>query len=72
MGSDADIILVDPEKVMPLTPENLNYGLDYSLYEDYTAKGWPVMTIRRGEILVENGQFLGKKATGRFLARKLQ
>ena len=71
VGSDADIILVDPEKVMPLTAENLHYGLDYSLYEDYTAKGWPVMTIRRGEILVENGQFLGKEGTGRFLARKL-
>lgn len=71
VGSDADIILVDPEKVMPLTPENLHYGLDYSLYEDYTAKGWPVMTIRRGEILVENGEFLGKESTGRFLARKL-
>lgn len=71
VGSDADIIVVDPEKAMPLTVENLHYGLEYSLYEDFTSPGWPVMTIRRGEILVENGQFLGKKDTGKFLARKL-
>ena len=71
VGSDADIIVVDPEKVMPLTAENMHYGLDYSLYEDVTSKGWPVVTIRRGEVLVESGKFLGKESTGRFLARKL-
>lgn len=71
VGSDADIILVDPQKIMPLIHENMHYGLDYSLYEEFTSVGWPVMTIRRGEILVENGQFLGKESTGKFLARKL-
>ena len=72
VGSDADIIVVDPEKVMPLTAENLHYGLNYSIYDEFTSKGWPVVTIRRGEILVENGQFLGKESTGRFLVRKLE
>lgn len=71
VGSDADLIIVDPEKAVPLTPENLHYGLDYSLYGDFTSKGWPIVTIRRGEILVENGEFLGKENTGRFLKRKL-
>ena len=71
VGSDADIIVVDPEKVMPLTAENLHYGLNYALFDHIAPKGWPVMTIRRGEILVENGEFLGKENTGRFLARKL-
>lgn len=71
VGSDADIIVVDPEKVVPLTAENLHYGLNYSIYDEFTSKGWPIMTIRRGEILVENGQFLGKEGSGRFLARKL-
>lgn len=71
VGSDADIILVDPEKVMELTAENLHYGLDYSIYDGFASKGWPVMTIRRGDILVENGKFLGKEGSGRFLVRKL-
>lgn len=71
VGSDADIILVDPDKAMKLTKENLHYGLQYSLYEDFEAKGWPVMTIRRGEVLVEDGKFLGKEGTGRFLKRAI-
>ncbi|MCI2058584.1 MAG: dihydropyrimidinase [Oscillibacter sp.] len=71
VGSDADIILVDPDKAVKLTKENLHYGLQYSLYEDFEAKGWPVMTIRRGEVLVEDGKFLGKEGTGRFLKRAI-
>lgn len=72
IGSDADIIVVDPQKLMPLTAENLHYGLNYSIYEEFTSRGWPVLTIRRGEILVENGKFLGKEGSGRFLARALR
>lgn len=71
VGSDADIVIVDPEKAFRMTAENLHYGLKYSLYEDFTSPGWPVMTIRRGEILVKDGEFLGKESSGRFLARKL-
>ncbi|MDR1900397.1 MAG: dihydropyrimidinase [Treponema sp.] len=70
-GSDADIVILDPEKQMWLSAENLHYGLDYSIYDDFTSPMWPVMTIRRGEILVENGRFLGRENTGRFLKRKL-
>ena len=69
VGSDADIIIVDPKKEMHLIKENLHYPpeLDYSLYEGIVACGWPICTIRRGEILVENGEFKGKKGSGRFL-----
>ena len=72
VGSDADIIIVDPMKEMPLTAKNLHYGLNYSIYEDFTSPGWPIMTIRRGEILVEGGEFVGKENSGRFLFRKLE
>lgn len=69
VGSDADIIVVDPEKTVPLTRENLHYPseLDYDLYEGFTSKGWPVYTIRRGELIVENGEFKGERKSGRFL-----
>ena len=71
VGSDADVVVVDPEKALELSAENLHYGLNYSIYDGFVSPGWPVMTIRRGEILVENGEFLGRKDTGRFLARHL-
>ena len=69
VGSDADIIIVDPEKTVPLVRDNLHYpsDLDYDLYEGFTSRGWPVCTIRRGEVLVENGEFKGKRKSGRFL-----
>jgi dihydropyrimidinase len=70
-GSDADIVILDPEKQMRLEAGNLHYGLDYSIYDDFTSPMRPIMTIRRGEVLVENGTFLGKEGTGRFLKRKL-
>lgn len=74
IGSDADIIIVDPEKTVPLVRENLHYPseLDYDLYEGFTSKGWPVCTIRRGEILVENGEFKGKRKSGKFLKCSLK
>lgn len=74
VGSDADIIIVDPEKEVPLTWENLHYPpeLDYSIYEGFVSRGWPVCTIRRGEILVEDGQFKGEKGSGQFLKCKIE
>ena len=71
VGSDADLVLINPEKSMRLTAENLHYGLDYSIYDGYKPKGLPVMTVRRGEIIAENGVFTGGRGSGRFLRRKL-
>ena len=74
VGSDADFIVVDPEKVVSLVRKNLHYPeeLDYNLYEGFVSRGWPVCTVRRGEILVENGEFKGKRNSGRLLRRRLK
>ena len=74
VGSDADIIVVYPEKRVSLTRDNLHYPseLDYDIYEGFVAQGWPVVTIRRGEILVENGEFTGERKTGKFLKCSLK
>ena len=74
VGSDADLIVVDPEKNVPLVRENLHYPeeLDYNLYEGFVSRGWPVCTVRRGEVLVENGEFKGKRNSGRLLRRRLK
>ena len=46
--------------------------LDYDFYEGFTSRGWPVCTIRRGEILIEDGRFKGKRKSGRFLKCSLK
>lgn len=69
VGSDADIVLFDPEKKVRLTVDNLHTKLDYSVYEDITVIGYPTVTISKGKVVQENGQFTGKKGAGRFIRR---
>ncbi len=70
-GSDADIVLIDPDKEHSLNAEDLHMGTDLSVYEGMKVKGWPAMTILRGEIIVENEEFLGKPGIGKFLKAKI-
>ncbi|WMJ90332.1 dihydropyrimidinase [Anaerocolumna sp. MB42-C2] len=71
-GSDADLVLVDPEAAGILSAETLHYGIDSSIYEGKKVKGLPVLTMRRGEIIAKDGKFLAKPGTGEFLHRSLR
>jgi len=55
-GSDADLTLVDMEKEQTVTPDILNSHSDYTIYDGWKLKGWPVMTIVRGKIIMEDGK----------------
>ncbi len=70
IGSDADIIIYDTDCECVLTKAMLHERVDYTVYEGHTLKGYPVMTISRGDIIVENGIYVGKSARGRFVKRK--
>ncbi len=69
-GSDADLVLIDPNIERPLAFDMLHENTDYTPYEGHMLSGWPVMTIARGEIVAQNGQWLGQKGRGKFLKRK--
>ena len=69
IDSDADIVLVDLEKEQKVTPDLLQSHSDYTIYDGMTLKGWPVMTIVRGQIVMEDGQVVGKPGYGKFVAR---
>lgn len=71
-GSDADIVLIDPEAAMTLSASTLHYGIDSSVYEGKKVRGLPVLTMRRGEIIAKDGEFLAKPGTGEFLHRSLR
>lgn len=68
-GADADLVLYDPRKCGELAAATLHMGSDYSPYEGRRGTGWPVLTVSRGEILVQDGAWLGRPGRGRFLAR---
>ncbi len=69
-GSDADIVLIDPTIDRNLDLSDLHIS-DYSIWEGWPIHGWPVTTILRGKIVVENGQFSGAPGGGRLIPRKI-
>lgn len=69
VGYDADLVIFDPEKRVTLSQPSLHEQVDWTPYEGIELQGWPDVTISRGEIIVENGRFLGQAGRGRFAAR---
>ena len=70
-GSDADIVLIDPNFRKPLSMDDLHIG-DYSIWEGWEVSGWPVTTILRGRVVVEGGQFHGVLGAGQVIPRKIE
>ena len=68
-GYDADLVVFDPAKTMTFTPETLHSAIDYSSYDGLTVTGYPVVTLSRGEVIVEEGRFVGQPGRGRFIER---
>lgn len=67
VGSDADITIVDPKKTMTITSENLHTKAGWTAYEGYEVTGVPVFTIVRGNIVMEDGDVIGKPGYGEFI-----
>jgi dihydropyrimidinase len=70
-GSDADLVLIDPHLRRTITLADLHADSDYSIWEGFACQGYPVMTILRGKVIVEDGKLLGSSADGRWLRRKV-
>ncbi|HEV2440466.1 MAG TPA: amidohydrolase family protein [bacterium] len=68
-GLDADLVIVDPDREVELRGDQQIGQSGYTLYEGRRVRGWPVTTLRRGEVLVDGG-VLRHKDGGRFVARR--
>ena len=69
VGSDADLVLFDPNAQTTLSYKTLHMRVDYNPYEGRVVTGHPKTVISRGEIVVEGGKFTGKTGRGKFLKR---
>ena len=69
-GSDADIAIIDPSIQKPLSLDKLHLE-DYSIWEGWEVRGWPVTTILRGKVMVEEGKLEGSPSDGRLVSRKV-
>jgi dihydropyrimidinase len=68
-GSDADIVIWDPEKKVKYGVAHAQHRTDYNLYEGWELVGYPEKVFLRGELIVDNEQWLGKRGAGQFLKR---
>ncbi|MCF8002017.1 MAG: amidohydrolase family protein [Halanaerobiales bacterium] len=66
-GTDADIIIFDPELTRPLDSIFMHSMAEYSPYKHIEVKGFPVTTISRGEILINEGAYRGFRGHGQFI-----
>lgn len=69
VGSDADIVIFDPEEEMTLSAETHHMNVDYSAYEGMTVKGVTKTVLSRGRVVIEDGKYTGKPGDGRFIKR---
>jgi dihydropyrimidinase len=69
VGSDADIVVFDPEAKQTLGVKTLHMRVDYNPYEGTLVQGTPSVVISNGAVIIEAGTFVGKKGAGRFIKR---
>ncbi|AOV07417.1 dihydroorotase [Sporosarcina ureilytica] len=69
VGADADFAIVDLNQSKKVTVDCLNSKTDYSIYDGMDLTGWPVFTISRGEVIVENGIPTKENGRGKFIKR---
>ena len=70
VGSDADLVIFDPNEEQVLSAKTHHMRVDYSMFEGIKVKGVAKIVLSRGRVLVENGKFLGRAGAGEFLRRK--
>ena len=69
-GSDADIVIFDPEKKETLGA-HFYEGVDWSIFEGIEVTGFPAITLLKGKVIVEDKKFLGKAGDGQFVKGKV-
>jgi len=69
VGSDADIVIFDPEKNQTISAATHHMRVDYSAYEGKMIKGVVETVLSRGRVVIENGEYKGKAGDGHFLKR---
>ncbi len=69
-GYDADFAIVDPTLTRKVDPAVLESHSDYSPYEGEALTGWPVATVLRGKVIMEDGKLSGEAGQGQYQERR--
>ena len=69
VGSDADIVLYDPNKQFTISKDNMHSDVDHTIWEGTKVSGYPVRTYSRGKLVYKDGDFVGEPGWGKFIKR---
>src|SRR5215468_144926 len=70
VGSDADLVLFDPNHEEVISAETHHMRVDYSMFEGIKIKGAPKTVFSRGRAVIDSGKFVGRPGSGQFLKRQ--
>ena len=70
-GSDADIVIIDPNAKVTITQKSLHENVDFTPYEGFGLDCAVDSVISRGDVIVSNNEFIGAKKRGKFIKRGL-
>jgi dihydropyrimidinase len=69
VGSDADLVIFDPNRKHTISAKTHHMRVDYSMFEGIQVMGMPVTVLSRGRVVVEADKCLGRAGTGEFVKR---
>lgn len=70
IGSDADLVLWDPDREQTITADLMPDATGYTPYADRRVKGWPETVLRRGEVVADGGRIRAEAGSGRMVSRR--
>jgi len=71
VGSDADLVIFDPNRKHTISAKTHHMRVDYSMFEGIQVMGMPVTVLSRGRVVVESDKFLGRAGAGEFVKRSM-
>jgi dihydropyrimidinase len=70
VGSDADIVIFDPNEQQVISAKTHHMRVDYSMFEGIRVTGVAKTVLSRGRVVVDSGKFVGRAGAGEFIRRQ--
>lgn len=70
IGKDADIVIYDKDKDFTISVDNMHSDYDHTIWEGKKLHGYPVQTYLRGQLVYDNGEYVGKPGIGKYVKRE--